>query len=476
MIDETILANLLLSTSFRKRVIKHLNADHFAENSHILTIVKKLSQSYPGDIKATQLVAEYENLVVNKTISKEEYNRLKAKTKELFNSEVVEEDWLFKEAEKFTRDKSIYFAILEAIGIYENKDIKSKMNINDIPSLVSKAIDINFEPKLGLDFNNAEFRHDEYNKPAIRVPFRLETLNIMTNGGAKKKTLNIVNAKINDGKSMTLFALAADYMAMGYNVAVFTMEMEELEVMQRIDANLLETPINDVPKIEKDKFVSKINNITAESNGRLKIKEYYTGEGDVHLFKNQLEDWYAEDGFKPDVIVVDYLGICRSVQSGMSSQGSYAHLKQISVELRALAQFTDTVLWTAMQLNRDGIKANGGGMDAMSDSIGVPMTADFIILLQRTPELEVTGKVNIYQIKTRYNEKSKMPSCVLKLNAPCQKFSDDEEFLANLQVSQSVTNYVRNQSNEDSLAYITEAFIKEESNKHKSTSELGIKV
>jgi replicative DNA helicase len=268
-----------------------------------------------------------------------------------------------------------------------------------------------------------------------------------------------------------LFALAADYMSSGFNVAVFTMEMPELEVMKRIDANLLRVPINDVPRIDKPKFIDEIEAVSERSRGRLKVREYYTGEGNVTLFKQQMEDWFGFDGFKPDVILVDYLGICTSAIPGMLSSGSYAHLKQISVELRALAQWSNTVLWTAMQLNRDGIRSGGsGGMADMSESIGVPMTADFILLLHRSPDLDAIGKVTFHQIKTRYADKTIAPTVTLKLDLACQRFDDDDDFVANLELQKAVTRSVKyNTKHEDELleadtmAFMAEHFVKQQS-------------
>jgi replicative DNA helicase len=471
MIENIIIGNLLVNPSFRKRTVKHLVPSHFAENERLVEIIQYLTKSFPGEISAAQVGAEIDTLLVKKQISNDERQRLKIVASEMYKSEIVDENWLFKSAETFTRDKSLYHAILDSITIYENKDSKSKKSIHDIPGMVSKALDISFSPKVGIDFANAEDRWEKYNKPEVKIPFRLRTLNLITNKGATRGSLNIVNAPINAGKSMSLFALAADYMSSGFNVAVFTMEMPELEVMKRIDANLLRVPINDVPRIDKPKFIDEIEAVSERSRGRLKVREYYTGEGNVTLFKQQMEDWFGFDGFKPDVILVDYLGICTSAIPGMLSSGSYAHLKQISVELRALAQWSNTVLWTAMQLNRDGIRSGGsGGMADMSESIGVPMTADFILLLHRSPDLDAIGKVTFHQIKTRYADKTIAPTVTLKLDLACQRFDDDDDFVANLELQKAVTRSVKyNTKHEDELleadtmAFMAEHFVKQQS-------------
>lgn len=453
MIEHVIIGNLLVSPSFRKRIIKHLVPEHFSENSHIVDVIQRMSKNYPGELTSSQVAAELDKLVVQKVIQKDECVRLKTVAAELYKSELADEDWLFDSTEAFTRDKMLYLSILESISIYENKDKKSKKTVRDIPAMLSRAIDLSFSPNVGLDFWQADTRWDEYNKPETRIPFRLKTLNIMTGEGAVRGSLNIVNAPINKGKSMTLFSLAADYMSIGYNVAVFTMEMAELEVMKRIDANMLNTPINEIPKLQKGAFVDAIQKVQQDCRGRLKVREYYTGEGNVSLFKQQLEDWFAADGFKPDVIVVDYLGICTSAMPGMLGMGSYAHLKQISVELRALAQFSNTVLWTAMQLNREGIRSSGsGGMADMSESIGVPMTADFIIMLHRTPDMDVVGKVNIIQVKTRYADATIVPNALLKLNLATQRFDDDPAFLAELEMSAAITRSVKSRDKRDDVA------------------------
>lgn len=433
MIERLILGHLLTNISYRKRVIKHLVPSHFGEHSNLIEVIQYIAKKYHmATISPSVLATEIDDLVVKRIISREHSVSLKTFAAELYSIDQVEEDWLFDKTEQFTKDKSIYSAILEAITIYEDP----KRKITDIPAIMTKALKTSFSPNVGMEFNkDPGERWDKYNSPTVKVPFKIRSLNLATNGGPTKGTLNIINAIINKGKSMTMFALAADYMSLGYNVAIFSMEMSELAVMNRVDASLLRTPINFVSKKERGKFIKEIEDISTASNGRLKIKQYFTGEGNAALFRQDIEDWKAYDKFVPDVIFVDYLGICTSSIPGMMAAGSYANLKQISIELRALAQWSDTVLWTAMQLNREGIKSGGaGGMADMSESIGVPMTADLVLLLQRTSELDGMGKAVLHQIKTRFEDASLAPAITLKLNTACQYFEDDPDYLQAMEI------------------------------------------
>ena len=56
------------------------------------------------------------------------------------------------------------------------------------------------------------------------------------------------------------------------------MEMSEERIAERIDANLLDVPIDQLETLSKDMLVSKVSQIAAKTNGKLIVKEYPTGQ------------------------------------------------------------------------------------------------------------------------------------------------------------------------------------------------------
>lgn len=163
----------------------------------------------------------------------------------------------------------------------------------------------------------------------------------------------------NTGKSLGLCSLAADYLLSGKNVVYISMEMSEVVCAKRIDANLLDISLDDLDKIgEKDctisyqEFKNKMQNIGKKSVGRLKIKQYPTGGANVNNFMSYMNELKIKDNFIPEVVIVDYLGICASSRIKSFTENSYTLVKAIAEELRGFAVEQKILMWTAAQTTR----------------------------------------------------------------------------------------------------------------------------
>ena len=147
-------------------------------------------------------------------------------------------DWLVDATEKFCQEKAIYHAIMKSIDIMNNKG--GTLNKGAIPSLLSDALAVTFDPNVGHNYlNQYEDRFEYYHRVEERIPFDLEFFNTITRGGLPKKTLNIALAGTGVGKSLFMCHVAAAALAQGKNVLYITLELAEPEVAKRIDANLM---------------------------------------------------------------------------------------------------------------------------------------------------------------------------------------------------------------------------------------------
>lgn len=104
-----------------------------------------------------------------------------------------EEKWIVDQTEKFCQEKAVYNAIMESIQILDNKD--PNRTKGSIPSILSDALSVSFDSRIGHDYIDMySDRYDFYHRTEKRIPFDLEFLNKITNGGLPQKTLNIVLA------------------------------------------------------------------------------------------------------------------------------------------------------------------------------------------------------------------------------------------------------------------------------------------
>ena len=124
------------------------------------------------------------------------------------------------------------------------------------------------------------------------------------------------------GKSLALCHIASSYFMQGKNVLYITLEMSEARIAERIDANLLNISLEDLPNIPKDIYDKRIKSLKSKTVGRLIIKEYPTASASTTHFRALLNELNLKSGFVPDAIFVDYLNIAASSRLSANSNAN----------------------------------------------------------------------------------------------------------------------------------------------------------
>ena len=357
--------------------------------------------------------ADYDNLVTQEILSIEIENRNDITEEEsvninkIINSlENVDADfeWLSDTTEKWCRDRAIYLALMESIGIANDED-KNKTR-DAIPDILSKALAVSFNRHVGHDYlEDYEQRYELYHRKEDKIKFDLEYLNKITKGGIPRKTLNVALAGTGVGKSLFMCHFASSVLLQGRNVLYITMEMAEEKIAERIDANLLNVNIQEIIDLPKQIFESKVSNLSSKTQGTLIIKEYPTASAHAGHFRALLSELALKKSFKPDIIFIDYLNICASSRyRGNSNVNSYSYIKAIAEELRGLAVEANVPIVSATQTTRSGFGSSDVDLTDTSESFGLPATADLMFALISTEELENLGQIMVKQLKNRYND------------------------------------------------------------------------
>ena len=220
-------------------------------------------------------------------------------------------DWLVDTTEKWCRDRAIYLALMESIALADGKD--ENKDRDAIPSILSDALAVSFDTHIGHDYLiDYEQRYESYHRKEDKIEFDLEYFNKITKGGLPNKTLNIALAGTGVGKSLFMCHVASSALLGGKNVLYITLEMAEEKIAERIDANLLNVPIQEITDLPKVMFENKVTNLAKKTQGTLIIKEYPTASAHSGHFKSLLNELALKKSFRPDIIFVDYLNICAS--------------------------------------------------------------------------------------------------------------------------------------------------------------------
>ena len=402
-LEQTVLKNLMTNDAFTRKVAAFIQPDYFEG------VYRSLFREF------TKFIAKYNKLPSMEAfkieidegdrLTDEQYRHAMEILPNLFTKEETNLEWLVDRTESWCQDRAVFNAVMESIQIIENKH--KTLSKGSIPDVLSKALAVTFDTNIGHDYlENVDARYDFYHEKEERLPFDLEYFNSITKGGLPNKTLNIALAGTGVGKSLFMCHCAGAALSQGKNVLYVTMEMAEERIAERIDANLLNVPIDQLENLSKDMFKDRVGDLARKTQGKLIIKEYPTGQANASHFRALLNELKLKKNFVPDLIFIDYLNICAS--SRMKGMGgainSYTYIKSIAEELRGLAVEFDVPIVSATQTTRSGYSNDDVGLEDTSESFGLPATADFMFALISNPELNTQGKILVKQLKNRYND------------------------------------------------------------------------
>ena len=424
-IETTILRNLVFNEEYSRKVIPFIEPDYFEQRTEKIIFQE-----------ITQFIVKYGAAITTEALSIELEDRTDLSETEVKESREiisnltdapVEHNWLLDTTEKWCRDRAIYLALMESIGIADGQD--EKKNRDAIPSILSDALAVSFDNHIGHNYlEDYKERYEAYHKKEDRIPFDLEYFNKITKGGLPNKTLNVALAGTGVGKSLFMCHMASSVLLNGRNVLYITMEMAEEKIAERIDANLLNVPIQDLADLPRTSFENKVTNLAKKTQGQLIIKEYPTASAHSGHFKALLNELALKKSFKPDIIFVDYLNICASSRyKGSANINSYTLVKSIAEELRGLAVEAEVPIVSATQTTRSGYGSSDVDLTDTSESFGLPATADLMFALISTEELEQLGQIMVKQLKNRYNDLSVFKRFIVGIDRAKMRLYDCEQ-------------------------------------------------
>lgn len=423
-LERTILRQLFADREYAGLVVPHLRDEYFL-SSEAGTIYKLFRAFFQKFSAIPQFSAIRIGLDSVTTLSEQEAKAAMKALEEVEAEPVLDDTqdpWLLETTEEWIQDRAVYLAVSECIKVMD--DPKASRGV--MPEILKQALSVSFDTHVGHDFlGDADTRYEFYHKQESRIPFHLDSFNKMTKGGVPKKTLNVVMAGTNVGKSLFLVDFAADCIKQNKNTLYITLEMAEERIAHRIDANLFNIPMDDVEMMSRSDYIRKILDIRSRTTGRLIIKEYPTATAHVGHFRVLLQELRLKQNFKPDVIIIDYLTICASERIKVGAQvNSYTLYKYVSEELRGLAVEEGVPIFTAAQFNREGHDSTDPSITNVGESFAIPQTADFMFALVTSEELEKVGQLLVQPMKNRYAKRNSFAQFLIGVDTDRMKLYD----------------------------------------------------
>lgn len=424
-IENTIVKGLLYNEDYTRKVYPYLKPEFFEGTT------KQIFKLYAVYFNKFNKQPSVETLVValqKSKLDEQTFTNILEQLQDVTDTknEPYETDWLIEETLDYCKRRALFDGIYKALDIIDGEKVDEYGKISE---LLEDALSVSFDTSLGSDyFDDLEARYDWYTNEETRIKFSLDALNDLSNGGLPPKTLNVLLASTNAGKSALMCYCAAEWLRAGKNVLYITCEMSEESVLERVDMNLLDMDSKQLRKTDKNTFREKINKLKKTTLGKLKVKEYPTGSANAIHFDALLKEYKQKNNFEPDVIIIDYINICSSSRYSTTGTNSYTYIKAIAEELRGLAVKYSVPVLSATQVNRSGTADSEPDMTSVSDSFGLAMTVDWMVALYANDQLASLKKVCATLLKTRYGNKSSAKPKFLEVDYDRMRYKDSNDY------------------------------------------------
>ena len=400
--EQLILENLIFNSEYASLVGVFLKPEYF--KSHPEKVIFSEIQNHIQEYNKPPTVSSLENMITSRDDLNEVLFKNCMEVLTTYKIKTDDYEWLVDETEKWAKDQAVYNGIVDSIAILEGKDTKKPKDA--IPDMLTDALAVSLDTSVGHNYvEDSQDRWEFYHKREQKFPFNIEMLDKITDGGITPKTLTVFLGGTGVGKTLVKTHLAAQYVKQGFDVLYITMEMSQEKIAERIDANLLDIDIDQIRFLPRDSFNSKIEKMmNSERNfGRLIIKEYPTSGAHVGNFRALIRELKIKKRFVPQIIILDYLNICASNRvKWTSNMNTYVYIKSIAEEIRGFAVETKVPVITSSQLNREGFMSSDPDLSNISESFGLPATAD--LMLAVVAKEDNGGQLMFKQLKNRYSD------------------------------------------------------------------------
>lgn len=221
---------------------------------------------------------------------------------------------------------------------------------------------------------------------------------VMKSEGLQRKQIGIVIGPTGRGKTATLVQHACAAAEDGNKVLYVSLELDEDDILDRVDARLCGIDMNNLkkkPKTVQEMYLNKL----AMVGERIHAKYFPPGSltvGGVRAYIKKLENI----GFYPDLIVCDYVDLMKPSQR-FDAGDDYAAQGSVVREMRGLMGELNMACWTASQANRGALDVEVVDKQHVADSFQKMFVADVVVTLSQTLEEKNRGITRLFLAKNR---------------------------------------------------------------------------
>jgi len=207
-----------------------------------------------------------------------------------------------------------------------------------------------------------------FNQINERIPIHIGPIDDWTGKGMRRKQLGVFLAPTGGGKTTVLSIIAHKVSTIERKKVWFiTNELSIEEVTERMLTRISGV---DLEKIMDDPILG-YKGLTRHWAEGLQNRLWLT-EVNREVCADDLEaemaTWTNLRGWKPDVIVLDYMERMKPNGTGFRRDKEWQYLGAVAGDLVRLAKRHNLMIWSAAQTNREGMNATGGVTGSMAQS------------------------------------------------------------------------------------------------------------
>jgi replicative DNA helicase len=430
-VQQDILSLMLYERSFMVQAMHLIKPAYFADKAHI-EICKILMEWFDKHVK--HVTGESEAWIQAKYVKDQLQERLKNNQHKLYYiaefdtildcyvQGLTSKSYCLERIVNFAKDQEIRLAISETVDILNSRNVEDKYekikNRWDRAMLVGPKMDLGLNYFVEIEERYRRMAEEQNGKDRFSSGFSEIDVGIVGHGLGRGE-IGGYEAMSGAGKSWLLCKAAIENVRCGHRVLLVTLEMNQDKTAARFDT--LFTGVNMDSLLKQEKFVKKsldaeikraLSNLQAligDNKDRLFIKHFTAGSADVSTIRAYYSQM-ALHGFKPDMLIVDYLGEFRDFP-GMKT---YESRQRLMRDLRAFGVDENHCTLTALQANRSGRFAqdSGGFLDdsEIGDSYGQIRNMDACWSINQNKREKTACVGRIFVVKNR-NGKSRYHFC-----------------------------------------------------------------
>ncbi len=343
------------------------------------------------------VLQEVRNKVTAGKITFETLDELENLLKELKNFQPVESSFILEFFGKEARKSAMWDALETGIRLHRDG------NYDKILNNVVKAFGTgNFNLSGGSDVSkmSAQRAADRINgTEPRRIPVGYQELDDVLKGGLAPGELGVIVGAPKRGKSFILSDIAINCAGMGGLVVYFTMELSEREIINRMDAHISGSRIDDLKKNAEavDKAIQSWH--LKSPKGALIVKQFPSASTSVRDLNAFLEQVRIDYDASPTLVIADSGDFMRP---DSPAENTYMAQGDIYKELKGLASKWQIPIWTAAWAKRGSLEKENVGMEDVGESFRKAGISDVGITICGTTEESESKITRLYVAWCRF--------------------------------------------------------------------------